>query len=302
MAAIELVNVSKRYGRHQAIQELNLKVEKGEMFGFLGPNGAGKTTTIRLLLGLLKPESGQVHLFGYPVGPETLFLRGRLGYLPDIAKIDGGFRGEEWLDYLAALQPENYNPDYRKYLCEQLDLPASVRERRIKTYSRGTRQKLAIIQALQHQPDLIIMDEPTEGLDPLAKRSLFKLLQEAQAQGATIFFSSHILSEVEKLCDRVALIRAGKLVALDSIAALRDRQARRIELQFENEKAVTPALREQLENVAAQGNGELQVEGLRWRMTLKGNLTPLLKALAAHSIKDIVIEPADLEEIFLSYY
>ena len=300
--AIELAGVTKHYGSRLAISDLNLRVNQGEMFGFLGPNGAGKTTTIRLLLGLLHPEAGRVFLLGQELSAgkrESLSVRARLGFLPDIARIDGGFRGLEWLDYLAALQTKPLDPVYRRQLFEQLELAEADLQRQVKAYSRGMRQKLAIVQALQHRPALLIMDEPTEGLDPLAKRALFNLLSQARQNGATVFFSSHVLSEVERLCDRVALIRAGQLVALDSIANLRERQTRRVEVAFESEalpQAEMAALFEQATGSLAQREGE------RWRLILKGELNPLLQLLAQHPVKDLVIEPADLEDIFLSYY
>jgi ABC-2 type transport system ATP-binding protein len=296
MAAIELVAVNKKYGKRPALQDLHLTVKEGEMFGFLGPNGAGKTTTLRLLLGLLRPDSGQVYVLGQAAG--LSMARTRLGFLPDLARIDGGFRGQEWLDYLAALQPFALDPAYREQLCERLELAQADRQRRIKTYSRGMRQKLAIIQALQHRPDLILMDEPTEGLDPLAKRALFELLRTAQAEGATVFFSSHVLSEVERLCDRVALIKGGRLAAVDSITALRDRQTRRVEIAF----AGQPEPEAELQALAKRAGGAASREGERWRLTLKGDLNPLLALLANYPVKDLVIEPADLEDIFLSYY
>jgi ABC-2 type transport system ATP-binding protein len=226
LSAIALEKVNKSYGKNGAgVRDLSVTIAQGEMFGFLGPNGAGKTTTIRLLLGLLKPDSGSIQLFGERVQSGADVLN-RVGFLPDIARIDGGFGGQEWLNYLAALHAQSPDPVYLETLCDRLELPQADRQRKIKTYSRGMRQKLAIVQSLQHRPDLIIMDEPTEGLDPLAKRALFDLLREAQQGGATVFFSSHVLSEVERLCDRVGLIRRGELVAVDSIAALRDRQTR----------------------------------------------------------------------------
>lgn len=295
MAAIELVAVNKNYGKRPAVQDLHLVVKEGEMFGFLGPNGAGKTTTLRLLLGLLRPDSGQVYVLGQAAGLSA--ARTRLGFLPDFARIDGGFRGQEWLDYLAALQPASLDRAYRQQLYERLELSEADRQRRIKTYSRGMRQKLAIIQALQHRPDLILMDEPTEGLDPLAKRALFDLLRAAQAEGATVFFSSHTLSEVERLCDRVALIKGGRLAAVDSIPALRDRQIRRVEIAF----ARRPEPETEMKALANRAEGTASREGERWRLTLKGDLNPLLALLANYPVKDLVIEPADLEDIFISY-
>ncbi len=301
-AAIELESVAKQYGRRFAVSDLSLTVASGEMFGFLGPNGAGKTTTIRLMLGLLRPNAGRVRLLGYEIGAKGkagLSARAHLGFLPDSARIDGGFRGLEWLDYLAALQDSRPDPIYRQALFERLELAQADLQRRVKAYSRGMRQKLAIIQALQHQPQLLILDEPTEGLDPLAKRALFNLLGEAQRNGATVFFSSHVLSEVERLCDRVALIRAGRLVTVDSIAALRDRQTRRVEIAFQGEPLPDTELALLLQQAT---DSQPQREGDRWRIELKGDLNPLLKLVSQYPLRDLVIEPANLEDIFLSYY
>ncbi len=291
--ALELAEVSKSYGKRPAISALNMQVNRGEIFGFLGPNGAGKTTTIRLLLGLLKPDVGEVRLFGQKIERQIM---AKLGFLPDVARIDGGFRGQEWLQYLAALQP--CDPAFQRELCERLELSQGDLNRKISQYSRGMRQKLAIIQALQHRPALLIMDEPTEGLDPLAKRSLFDLVNEArQNYGATVFFSSHVLSEVEKLCDRVALIRSGKLIATDTIAALRDRQLRRVEITLQSpSEAFLPAL-QRLTNTT-----NLSEDKERIRLEWRGDLNPLLNLLNVHPVRDLVIEPTDLESIFLSYY
>jgi ABC-2 type transport system ATP-binding protein len=293
MSALELTGVSKSYGKRPAICKLSMKVNSGEIFGFLGPNGAGKTTTIRLLLGLLKPDLGEIRLLGQKLDRRIM---AKVGFLPDVARIDGGFRGQEWLQYLAALQP--CDPAFQRELCERLELSQGDLSRKISQYSRGMRQKLAIIQALQHRPALLIMDEPTEGLDPLAKRSLFDLVKEARQNfGATIFFSSHVLSEVEKLCDRVALIRNGKLIATDTIADLRERQLRRVEITLQTPSdSFLPALH-QLTNTA-----NLSHDNERIRLEWRGDLNPLLSLLNTHPVRDLIIEPTDLESIFLSYY
>lgn len=304
--AIELQNVTKHYGKHLAVNNLSFTVGRGEIFGFLGPNGAGKTTTIRLLLGLLHPDSGEVRLLGCSLANERLALptKAQVGFLPDVARIDGGFSGQEWLQYLAALQTSLPDPAYQKELLNRLQLKPADLKRKISTYSRGMRQKLAIVQALQHSPRLIILDEPTEGLDPLAKHSLFELLNEASRQGATVFFSSHVLSEVERLCERVALIRAGQLVALDSVAALRNQLARRVEVVFASDKRPDAVkFRLQLAQIAAsQFVVEDILQGERWLFELRGEPVPLLRLLNTYSVLDITIEPANLEDVFLHFY
>jgi ABC-2 type transport system ATP-binding protein len=299
--SIEIAGVSKSYAGHRAVQNLSLEVREAEMFGFLGPNGAGKTTTIRLLLGLMRPDNGEIRLLGQNINGDekaALAVRTRLGYLPDIARIEGSFRGGEWLDYLARLQVNQPDAHFRRELCDRLELSQTELKRKVSGFSRGMRQKLSIIQALQHRPSLLILDEPTEGLDPLSKRALFDLLEEARRRdGATVFFSSHILSEVERVCDRVALIKAGQLVATDSIATLRNRQTRRVEV----------FLREKIEEFGEQarklpGAVEVAREGQRWRLAWQGELNSLLSLLSSCNPLDVVIEPPDLEDIFLGYY
>jgi ABC-2 type transport system ATP-binding protein len=230
--AVELIAVAKRYGGYTAVEGLDLTVAHGEVLGFLGPNGAGKTTTIRLLLGFLHPSGGSVRLLGHDMAdpPAALAARRVLGFVPDVAGLDPAATGLWLLDELAGLQRRP--PVDRAPLLAALDLRPEDLRRPMGRLSRGTRQKINIVQGLQHRPDLIILDEPTEGLDPLAKRALFDLLQAAKAREATIFFSSHVLAEVEELCDRVALIRRGRLVAVDRIADLRAHLHRRVTVQF----------------------------------------------------------------------
>ncbi len=213
--AIDLQAVTKQYGNLTAVDRLSLTVEPGTVLGFLGPNGAGKTTTIRLLTGFLKPTSGAVFLLGHNMADASgsLAARRQLGYVPDVAGLDPTATGSWLLDDLARLQGSP--PVDRAALIDALELGEHDLRRPMGRLSRGTRQKINIVQGLQHRPDLLILDEPTEGLDPIAKRALFEILEATRSRGATLFFSSHILSEVEELCDRVALIRRGRLVAVD---------------------------------------------------------------------------------------
>jgi ABC-2 type transport system ATP-binding protein len=290
-------NVSKRYGNRPAVSHLDLDVAPSEVLGFLGPNGAGKTTTIRILMGFIRPDSGNVRLLGRSMTDpaEAQLVRKRLGYAPDVAGLDQSVTGAAFLDELAALQ--GLPPLDRLSLLKALDLhPADLR-RPLGHLSRGTRQKINIAQALQHRPDLLVLDEPTEGLDPLTKRAFFSLLRNAQKRGATIFFSSHVLSEVEELCDRVALIRAGRLAAVERIATLRSHMRRRVMLRLSD--GAPPSVVDRLRGLPTV-EGLVSAQGeLRF---LIGDLPPLLRLVAALPVVDMTIEPPTLEEIFFQYY
>jgi ABC-2 type transport system ATP-binding protein len=305
--AIRLANLSKVYGARYgarspsagdsaAVSDVNLSVPAGEVIGFLGPNGAGKTTTIRLLLGFLRPSAGSVHLLGHDmaVPHAALEARSRLGFVPDVAGLDPAATGLWLLDELARLQrcPAVDRPQ----LLDALELRPQDLRRPMGRLSRGTRQKINIVQGLQHRPDLIILDEPTEGLDPLAKRALFDLLHAAHGRGATIFFSSHVLGEVEALCDRVALIRSGRLVAVDRIDDLRAHLQRRVTVRIDGDPA---AVARQLASLPAIG--KLTHSEGRWHF-LTGDPLAALRLLATLPVADIAIEPPSLEDVFLQYY
>jgi ABC-2 type transport system ATP-binding protein len=294
--ALALHQVTKRYGRRSAVTGLDLRVARGETLGFLGPNGAGKTTTIRLLLGFLRPSAGRVLLLGYDMARagETRQARAALGFVPDVAGLDPAATGARLLDELARLQRRA--PIDREQVRAALDLDPHDLQRPIGALSRGTRQKINIIQGLQHRPELLILDEPTEGLDPLGKRALFDLLRNAQQRGATIFFSSHVLSEVEELCDRVALIRGGQLIAVDRIATLRRNLQRRVTLTLHQTPPELPAMLAALPTIA-----DMQQDGGRWQFGIV-ELPPLLRLLAALPVQDVTIEPPALADVFLRYY
>ena len=294
--AIALQRVSKRYGDFDAVRDLNLRVETREVLGFLGPNGAGKTTTIRLLLGFLRPTAGTVHLLGHDMAAPKAALRARsqLGFVPDVAGLDPAATGQSLLDELARLQRRP--PVDRAVIIDALELRGQDLRRPMGQLSRGTRQKINIVQGMQHRPDLLILDEPTEGLDPLAKRALFELLRKTHARGATIFFSSHVLSEVEELCDRVALIRSGQLAAVDRIDSLRAQMQRRVTVQFAANVAEPAA-----QLAALPGIADLTQTDGRWQF-LTGNLPATLRLLASLPVADVAIEPPSLEDIFLRYY
>jgi ABC-2 type transport system ATP-binding protein len=289
--AIATQDLSKAFGSLQAVDSLNLTVERGEIFGFLGPNGAGKSTTIRMLLGFLHPTGGSARMIGLDIQLQRAAILRRTGYLPSSVSFDDTVTGAQALHDLARLS-ESTAPR-RAEIAERVDLPAETLARRVRDYSRGTRQKLGIVQALQHDPDLAIFDEPTEGLDPLVQHSFCELLEDLRREGKTIFFSSHVLSEVEQLCDRVGIIRGGRLVATDSVASLLAHRRRRVELRF---RGPPP----DLEHVPGVSSIE-SAPGLL-RLSLQGDVGPFLRAIAATEVTDLLIEPAHLEDVFLEMY
>jgi ABC-2 type transport system ATP-binding protein len=294
VSAIETRGLSKRYGRSGealALDDLTIDVVEGEIFGFLGPNGAGKSTTIRLLLGFLHPTAGSGSVLGLDMIRDSVEIRRRAGYLPGGIAFWDGSTGERLLDELAALSGRP--PIRRADLADRLELSERTLRRRVRDYSRGMRQKLGIIQALQHDPELAILDEPTEGLDPLMQRAFYDILDDLRAAGRTIFFSSHVLSEVERVCDRVAIVRAGRLVALEEVPALLARRKRNVELRLTG-----PA--PSLEGVA--GVSEVHLGEGRLTCRLEGDVGPFLAAIAGAPIHDITIEPSSLEEAFLEFY
>ena len=225
---IEIEGLTKSYGRHRGIIDIDLVVEEGEAFGFLGPNGAGKTTTIRTLLDHIRPTSGRARIFGIDTTVDPVSVHRRLGYLPGEFALYDKLTGGQTIEYFANLRG-GVDPVYQAELISRLDVDPT---RKFKEYSKGNKQKVGLIVALQHRPDLLILDEPTSGLDPLVQQQFFALIGEAKVEGRTVFMSSHVLSEVEKTCTRVAIIRDGRLVRVDSVEALRDMAHHQVELRF----------------------------------------------------------------------
>ncbi len=292
MNVIVTEGLTKRYGRSVlALDDLSVEVREGEIFGFLGPNGAGKSTTIRLLLGLLHPTMGRAAVLGLDSERQSVAIRGRIGYLPGGIALYDSMSGEALLDYLVDLYRRP--PVRRAELLERLELSAADLRRPVRDYSRGMRQKVGIIQALQHDPEVAILDEPTEGLDPLMQRAFYDVLDDLRANGRTIFLSSHVLSEVERVCDRVAIIRAGRLVALEDVGALLARRHRHVEIRVRGEAP-------RLDGVA----GVSKLVGRDGLLTcdLEGDVGPFLAALQRSDVADMTIEPAHLEEAFLEFY
>lgn len=283
--------LTKHYGSIRALTDLTLEVRPGEIFGFLGPNGAGKSTMIRTLLGFLHPTRGEATVLGMDVETESVEIRRLTGYLPGGIALYDTMTGEQVLDFLVDMQGRE--PHRRAELCERLELPASVLRRKVRDYSRGMRQKIGVVQALQHDPELAILDEPTEGLDPLMQHAFYRILDDLRRAGRTVFFSSHVLSEVERLCDRVGIIRAGHLMAIHDVGDLLARRRRRVVVRWRG-AAPDPSTIPGLEDV--------QVDGSRLIGMLSGEVSGFVRSIASPNLEDLTIEPASLEEAFLEYY
>jgi ABC-2 type transport system ATP-binding protein len=283
--------LSKQYGSVRALTDLTLDVREGEIFGFLGPNGAGKSTTIRTLLGFLHATSGSASVLGMDTELESVEIRRQTGYLPGGIAFYDSLTGEEVLDYLNDLQGRE--PKRRAELCDRLELPGRDLRRKVRDYSRGMRQKFGVVQALQHEPELAILDEPSEGLDPLMQQAFYRIVEDVRAEGRTVFMSSHALSEVERLCDRVAIIRAGHLMAIHDVNELLARRRRRVTLRWRGHAPDPEDL---------PGLEDVQVDGSRIIGTLSGEVASFVRAVASPNLEDLTIEPASLEEAFLEYY
>jgi len=292
--AISICGLTKRYGSLTAVSNLELTVNPGEIFGFLGLNGAGKTTTIRILLDLLRATSGRAFIFGHDCESEGLQARALIGYLPGELGVYLDLTGREVLEFLAGLNRQTIDPRYRQELQERLELDDSKLRRKVREYSTGMKRKLGLIQAFQADPPLLILDEPTEGLDPLMQESFYELLADVKRRGRTVFMSSHILSEVERLCDRIALLRKGELVLLSAIDDMRKLAARRVRVFFSEDVPVIPNF--------PRGHEVVETELRSWNLRVEGLLGPLLQLLSNLPVKDIAIEEAKLEDVLIKYY
>jgi len=290
-AVIRTEQLTKSYGVHRGITELDLDVEEGEIFGFLGPNGAGKTTTMRVLLDLIRPTSGRAEVFGIETTADPVAIHRRVGYLPGEFDLYDRLTGAETLTYFANLRG-GVDREYVAQLVERLDLDPS---RRFREYSKGNKQKVGLVVALQHKPDLLILDEPTAGLDPLVQQTFFGIVREARADGRTIFLSSHIIDEVDRTCDRVAIIREGRLVQVDRIEAVRRLAFHHVELSFGG--PVAAAVFEPLAGVS-----DIQAESHLVRMRVNGPIGAVIAAAAPHGLLDVVSREPNLEDVFLAQY
>ncbi len=289
--AIAIAGLSKDYGSGHGLFALDLEIEPGEVFGFLGPNGAGKSTTMRLLLDLIKPTSGSASVLGFDTRGNSLEIRRRVGFLPGDFALYPKLTGAQVLDYLAELRG-GVDRRVRDALAERFDADL---DRPIRELSTGNRQKLGLIQAFMHDPQLLILDEPIAGLDPLVQQSFHRLLAETSARGHTVFLSSHTLSEVERVTHRVAILRKGRLVVVDSLENLRQVAVQRLEIEF---SAPVPADTFR----ALPGVREVTVDGPRLSVAFEGSADAIVKAAAAHEVGTIRTREDDLEEIFLRYY
>ena len=288
---VSIVGLTKFYGRQRGIVDLDLEVAPGEVFGYLGPNGAGKTTTIRLLLDYIRPSRGMATVFGLDSHRDSRSIRRRVGYLPGELHLYDTLSGRELIAYFAALRG-GVSAARVEELAERLNCDTG---REIRTLSMGNRQKLGLIQALMSDPELLILDEPTNGLDPLVQQTFYELVVEARAAGRTVFLSSHVLPEVERVCDRVGIIREGRLVAIERIADLRARAMRHLDIEFCRDVPADAF-------AALTGVRELVVQANRLRCTVVGEMDPVIKAANAFEIRLLTSSEPSLEEVFLAYY
>jgi ABC-2 type transport system ATP-binding protein len=289
--AIETNALSVYYGRHRGILNVDLRVEMGEVFGFLGPNGAGKTTTQRVLMDIIRPTAGKARIFGQDCQKDGVNARARVGYLPGELSLYDSLTARRFFRMYHSLQKSNIEPSYWQTLADRLELDTS---RKIREYSRGNKQKVGVVTAFMNKPDLLILDEPTTGLDPLVQQTVMELVREANQAGATVFFSSHILPEVQAVCDRVGIIRDGQLVATERVEDLTKQQFKRIRFSF---ATLPPA-----DAFAAYDVTEMGRDEGGFTLEIRDHLDKVMETAASYGILDIETIPVSLEEIFLAYY
>jgi len=297
--AIYTQKLMKSYGSVRALRGLDLEVHRGEIFGYLGPNGSGKTTTIRCLLDLIRPNGGTVRVLGIDPQADPVAVRARVGYLPGELHFDENMSVESALRYLNSLRAGKGGGghmadwEYVRHLCERIDLSLKLA---IKNLSKGNKQKVGVVQALMHRPELLLLDEPTFGLDPLVQQEVLRLVKEARQEGATVFFSSHILSEVQEIADRVGIIRQGVVVEVAETASLINRALHRAYIRFK--KPVDGNVLANVPGVKVLSQEDSQAISLQ----IEGEMDKLLKTLAAYEVIEFETEHPSLEEIFLAYY
>lgn len=292
-AVIRTQSLSKFYGKIRGVEDLDLEVEPGETFGFLGPNGAGKSTTIRVLLDFIRPTKGTAEVFGLDAMAHSVEIHRRVGYLPGELAMYDRMTGDELLRYFGALRDVADLTEAHR-VADLLDLDLS---RTIRSYSSGNRQKLGLAQAFLHRPELLILDEPTNGLDPLIQQAFYSLIAEAAGEGRTVFLSSHILPEVERIADRVGIIRNGNLVTVASVAELKEKAVHRLELRF-----AEPVAAGTFERVAGVRSAVAADEGRVIDLQIEGSVDAVVKEAARHEVVNLVSHEGDLEEAFLAFY
>ena len=289
--ALEVEALGKRFGALEALRAVSFAVAPGEVFGYLGPNGAGKTTTLRILLGLVHPSAGSACIAGIDAAnPRS---RADIGFVPGDLRLYGDMTGAATLDFFARFRPHR-PPVLRGRLLEELALDAATLARRVKFLSHGTRQKVGLVAAMQHDPALLLLDEPTNGLDPLVQQAFRDVVKGFAGRGRAVLFSSHVLSEVESVCHRVAILRKGEVVALEAIDALRAKVVRKMTVRFAG--AAPAGLGE------VPGVERCEARGPEATIWVRGDVNPVLRALAAHALEDVVFPEAELEDIFMAYY
>ena len=289
--AIRTQGLTKDYGAGRGLFDLDLEVRAGEVFGYLGPNGAGKTTTIRQLMGLAYPTRGSASIFGLDCHRQAVEVKRHVGYVPGEPPQFGGLRGREVIAYLGAMAG-GVDQAHLKELVERLELDVS---RRYREYSSGNKKKLLLVIAFMHQPRLLILDEPTSGLDPLNQQEFYTMVREARQRGGTVFLSSHVLSEVEHVCDEVGIIRAGRLVRVASLEELHEIRVHRVEIEFAGDAPVEAIRR-------AAGVEGVVAEDHRVRCIVRGSFEPLVAAVAGAHVVNLTSHEPSLEDAFLAYY
>ncbi len=287
---IVIDNFHKSYGKIQAVKGISMRVERGEIFGFLGPNGAGKTTTIRCMLDVIRPTSGTLRVLGLDAQRDKMELHRHIGYLPGDVRLPGQITGKQIINYFSRLQ--GLEPVLLNDLVARFDVEI---KRPLKGYSKGMRQKIGIVLAFMCDPEILILDEPTSGLDPLLQRTFNEFLLQEQQRGKTIFMSSHIMSDVEKVCQRVAVIRQGEIVTIEEVEKLRQKAGQRVTVEFGD-----PVSIDELSHMPGVSN--VTSHNHAYHFNVGGSMDALIKALSRHEVLRLQAEEAPLEEVFLQFY